>query len=322
ADRESKLEVTTETIFEAASLSKPVFAYFVMTFVEEGILELDTPLHQYVEYPDISYDERYKAITTRMILSHRSGFPNWRDEDGGILKLHFDPGTDYRYSGEGYMYLALVLKHLLDTDWDGLEKAFQERVAKSLGMKHTRFIQDDYIKNHKANPYDSKGNRINLLEENATTRRYRTSFRAPASLHSEVIDFSRWMMGIMEGKGLSKESFQTILTNHSLVADESNGVFKIYYTLGFFHPKLFGTNIYMHGGNNNGFTCWFALDPERKWGYILFTNSEYGEVLGRKLLYFLLVNKTILALYIIALFSFVLLLYLVRKNRRHQLKNI
>jgi len=66
------------SIFEAGSLSKPLFAYFVMRMVDKGLLSLDTPLYKYLLYPDIAQDERYKFITARMVLCHTSGFPNWR----------------------------------------------------------------------------------------------------------------------------------------------------------------------------------------------------------------------------------------------------
>ena len=109
ANLQGNLAVNSNTIFEGASISKPVFAYFVMTFVDDGLLELDTPLYKYLPYPDIAHDERYKKITARMVLSHRTGFPNWReDEEDKRLRLKFDPGTEYYYSGEGYQYLAKV----------------------------------------------------------------------------------------------------------------------------------------------------------------------------------------------------------------------
>src|SRR5688500_20332793 len=88
---EKKLPVTDKTIFEGASISKSIFAFFVMTYVEEGKLDLDRPLFEYLPYPDIAHDERYKKITARMILSHRSGFPNWREhESDKKLKIKFD----------------------------------------------------------------------------------------------------------------------------------------------------------------------------------------------------------------------------------------
>ncbi|MEM6381019.1 MAG: serine hydrolase domain-containing protein, partial [Bacteroidota bacterium] len=113
ANLEKQIPVDDKTIFEAASLSKSVFAYFVMKYVEAGQLDLDQPLYTYLPYPDIADDERYKKITARMVLSHRSGFPNWRtDYPEKKLFIQFEPGTDFHYSGEGYQYLALVLKEL------------------------------------------------------------------------------------------------------------------------------------------------------------------------------------------------------------------
>jgi len=81
ANISEQIPVTAKTIFEGASISKSVFSFFVMTFVEEGILDLDKPLYTYMEYPDIAHDDRYKKITARMALSHRSGFPNWREHN-------------------------------------------------------------------------------------------------------------------------------------------------------------------------------------------------------------------------------------------------
>ncbi len=73
---ESKEPVTNEGIFEAASLSKPLFAYFVMKQIEKGLLDLDKPLYKYLPFPDIEYDDRYKSITARVVLSHTTGLPN------------------------------------------------------------------------------------------------------------------------------------------------------------------------------------------------------------------------------------------------------
>lgn len=134
-----------------------------MKYVEEGKLDLDKPLYHYMAYPDISYDERYKKITARMVLSHRSGFPNWReDEADKMLNIKLEPGTQYLYSGEGYQYLAMVLKHMEGTNWNGLEAAFQKKIAKPLGLTHTVFMQTPYTRKNKATPYNEAGQRINL----------------------------------------------------------------------------------------------------------------------------------------------------------------
>ncbi|WP_400078754.1 serine hydrolase domain-containing protein [Winogradskyella sp. R77965] len=315
---EDKKPVTKQTIFEGASISKSIFAYFVMKFVEEGKLDLDKPLYQYMPYPDIAYDERYKKITARIVLSHRSGFPNWREnEKDGLLKLKFDPDSDYGYSGEGYEYLALVLKHIEQTDWNGLESIFQEKVAQPLGMTHTVFIENTHTNEHKAAAYVPEG-RVDVAN-NYWSKKDKGIFSAPSSIHSEPIDFSKWMIAVMNKEGLSEESFKTLFTPHSLV--EETEYYDIYYTLGFNIPKIPLTDIYLHGGNNIGFTSWFALDSNKKWGYVLFTNSEFGELLGEELLLYLAVGPDKTKLYwsisgilIIIICSFSYLIIRVRKR--------
>lgn len=307
ADLENQTPVTEQTIFEGASISKSVFAYFVMTFVDEGKLDLDKPLYTYLPYPDISHDERYKAITARMALSHRSGFPNWReDESDKKLKLYFEPDSAYLYSGEGYQYLALVLREITQTDWSGLEALFQERVAQPLGLEHTVFIQTPYVRANKATPYDENGKLIDW-RNNYWFKKSDSLFVAAATIHSEAVDFSKWMIAIMNEQGLSSQRYQEMLKHYSFI--EENGIYQLYYTLGFVQPDLPFTDLYTHGGNNIGFTSWFALDKEKKWGYVLFTNSEFGEQLGTELLFYLLAgpNKTIPILIISALGLFLLL---------------
>jgi CubicO group peptidase (beta-lactamase class C family) len=92
--------VTQETVFEAASLSKPVFAYAVLQLVDAGVLELDVPLVRYLPGGyDVGEDPRVAQITARHVLSHRTGFPNWR-APGTPLTINFAPGERFSYSGE------------------------------------------------------------------------------------------------------------------------------------------------------------------------------------------------------------------------------
>ncbi|MFD2564042.1 serine hydrolase domain-containing protein [Aquimarina rubra] len=309
ANVEEKLPVTKQTIFEGASISKPVFGFFVMTFVEEGVLDLDKPLYQYLEYPDIAHDERYKKITTRMALSHQTGFQNWREDDeDNTLKIQFEPGTDYFYSGEGYQYVTQVLKHILNTDDAGLEAEFQKRIGKPIGLEHTIYIQNDYTRKHKAEPYDENNNRVDW-QNNYWVKKEDSIFSAPASLHSEPIDFSKWMIAVMNEDILSQESYKELLKPHSKVPYDE---FDVRYTLGFTNIKLPLTNVYCHGGNNIGFTSWFLLDTKKDWGYVLFTNSEFGEQLGQDMFFYLLADPSKTKLYVtLSIFSILLILVVV-----------
>ena len=296
AHLEKKSPVTVETIFEGASMSKSVFAFFVMKYVEEGRLDLDKPLYEYLPYPDIVYDDRYKKITARMVLSHRSGLPNWReDEEDKKLKIKFEPGTDYLYSGEGYQYLAMVLKHIEKTDWAGLEAAFQDKVAEPIGMEHTVFIQTPYTRKYKAEPYDENGKRIDW-ENNYWYKKGDGVFGAAYSIHSEPADFSKWMIAVMKEEQLSAESYNELLTPHSQVPTDA---VDISYTLGFMKYPFPFTNTYGHGGDNEGFTCYNTLNTYRDWGYVLFTNSEYGQQLGEELFEYLLIGPDLTIPYMV-----------------------
>ena len=212
-----QLPVTADTIFEGASTSKPMFGFFVMRLVEEGKLDLDRPLYEYYPHPDVASDPRHRDITARMVLSHRSGFPNWRDgEDDKQLRIHFEPGTDYLYSGEGYQYLAMVLREIEGTDWPGIEALFQAKVAEPLGLEHTVYVQTPYTRAHKAEPYDSNGDWIDwrnsdwFLKEDG-------NFVAPASIHTESLEFSRWLQALMNQELLSAESYQELFKPHSSI---------------------------------------------------------------------------------------------------------
>src|SRR4029077_6187601 len=108
---ETKQPVTDETIFEAASLSKPVFAYAALKLVDQGKLGLDVPLTTYLPKPYIQGEHRLAKITARIVLSPRTGFRNWRGDDNP-LSIYFTPGERFSYSGEGYVYLQTVVEQI------------------------------------------------------------------------------------------------------------------------------------------------------------------------------------------------------------------
>lgn len=288
ANVEDSIKVSDQTIFEGASISKPVFAYFVMTFVESGQLDLDTPLYQIYPHPDLLDDPRHQLLTARMLLTHTSGLPNWREDfEDKKLKFIQDPGTGYLYSGEGYQYLAMVLKEIEKTDWKGLEEVFQQRVAKPLSLKHTGFIQSPYMRANKAQPYDEEGELIDW-RTNYWFQKEDTVFTAPASIHSEPQEFGLWIISIMDETILQKSSFDALLKPQIKIPDSP---FPVDYGLGFVKLNLSFTDLYFHSGNNIGFTSSFVFDKEKKWGYVLFSNSEYGEELGLELLLFLIAGE-------------------------------
>src|SRR5260370_15292378 len=127
-DQEKRLLVTEQTGFPAASLSKPVFAYTVLKLVDQGILSLDTPLREIVDYAP--GDEFAAEITAAHVLSHTTGFPNWRSSEQP-LKSYFRPGDRFSYSGEGFVFLQRVVERLTG---ESLDPTAQRLVFKPLGM--------------------------------------------------------------------------------------------------------------------------------------------------------------------------------------------
>src|SRR5215216_5575115 len=132
---ETKEPVDDSTLFEAASLSKPVFAYAVLKMVEKGQLDLDAPLSGYLP-GYIENDERAKLITARRVLSHTTGFPNWRPM-GKPLVIHFTPGEKFSYSGEGFVYLQKVVERVAG---EALNDFLRKSVFEPLGMNNSTFV--------------------------------------------------------------------------------------------------------------------------------------------------------------------------------------
>ena len=102
--------VDANTLFEAGSVTKAIFSLAVLRLVERGVIDLDQPLHTYLTLDEVADDPRSKLITTRYVLSHQTGLPNWRGgTHDGVLRIGFEPGTAFGYSGEAFEYLGRVV---------------------------------------------------------------------------------------------------------------------------------------------------------------------------------------------------------------------
>jgi predicted alpha/beta superfamily hydrolase/CubicO group peptidase (beta-lactamase class C family) len=276
---ETRQRVSYTSLFDAASMTKTPFAFLVLRLVDKGILDLDKPLFTYLPYPDIAYDERYKLITARMVLSHTAGFPNWRffNKDGK-LDIKFTPGTQYQYSGEGYEYLANVISHLMNTKKNGLQELFNEEVAKQLGMEKTYFTWNSWVEEHRATGHvDGK------VAEGYGIRADNPNFYASYSMQTEALNYARFLIGLMNENGLKKESFDDMLKvqfpNASKSPNEQWGI-----GIGI-RATEFGDEYY-HGGFNLNFTGEFMFNKEQKFGYVFFTNCNKGSEFNKKLLKF------------------------------------
>jgi CubicO group peptidase (beta-lactamase class C family) len=135
--------VLAETRFEAASMSKPVFAYGVLQLAEQQRLDLDRPLAAYYRPAYLPGDERIGRVTARHVLSHTSGLPNWgNDAEPETLRPAFEPGARFRYSGEGFFWLQLVVERITGLGLDAFMRAILFEPA---GMRHSAFAWDEAL---------------------------------------------------------------------------------------------------------------------------------------------------------------------------------
>ena len=285
ANVETGEPVTSCTLFQGASITKPMFGQFVMTFVEDGVLDLDRPLYEYLPYAAIEDDERYKRITARMALTHQSGFPNWRtDFPDNKLFIQFDPGAGFSYSGEAYQYLALVLQEIAGVDAAGLETLFQERIARPAGQYQTQIVPDEDILARTARPH-----KAGRLIQSGSAHLY-SDFGSAYGVHSEARDFSKWLISLLNEEGLSTGGFEAYFEPQGVPLPEDSSQRQsglVDYALGFaIFEAPFG-DVYAHGGNNPGYTSFIVLDRAHRWGVVIFTNNNQANTFWLDLILFL-----------------------------------
>ena len=271
-------QVNDQTIFEAASLSKPIFAYFVLKLVQEGKFDLDKPLYEYLPHPAIAPEnaEDYKLVTSRIVLQHSTGFPNW--SQGEAIKMSQPPGQGYSYSGEAYQYLAAAVGTHLGVGYKaGLDSVFQEVVARPLGLQHTRFTWNSYIEQHKAFGHQEGKPTDNDQQGSA--------FGAGYSLHTEAADYARFLIELMRGKHLNEAYRQLMLSEQNPFApdNELRETGQTGWSLGLaVRPTEHGTR-YLHTGNNHDFMAYCQIYPESGHGLVIFINSETLEPFYKQL---------------------------------------
>jgi CubicO group peptidase (beta-lactamase class C family) len=132
----TKTPITANSVFPGASLGKPIFACLVLKLAQEGAIDLDRPLNQYLQ-EDALTGQWADKVTPRHVLTHSTGLPNWRSRDDDKLTPTFEPGTRFQYSGEGFFHLQRVVEHITGS---GFESLVQERIFKPLGMSSTTYI--------------------------------------------------------------------------------------------------------------------------------------------------------------------------------------
>ena len=296
ADQPAGRALRTDTEMYGASLSKAVFSVLVMKLVEQGVLALDKPLQQYVKEPlwtnrastskawheDLSAlrsDPRYERFTARMSMSHTTGLPGWRwFEPDQKLRIHFEPGSQFSYSGEGMTLLQIVLQQITGKT---LEQLMQEHVFVPLGMTMSSYtwqprFEADYAVGHMAD-----GKLYEKDKDNAP--------RAPSTLETTTDDYARFLTAVLRRELLSQQSWDEIFKPQirirtrtqfgpgSTESSSVNDAIELSYGLGW------GLQRTPHGwgafkeGHGDGFQHYSIVYPAKKLGVLLLSNSDNAE---------------------------------------------
>ena len=272
ANTKTKQAANDDTVFEAASLSKPVFAYAVLKLVDQGKLDLDTPLSKYLSKPYIEDDPRINQITARFVLSHRTGFRNWRNNEP--LKIYFTPGERFSYSGEGFVYLSKVVEQITGKP---LNDFMTETVFAPLGMSSSSYLWRPDYETRTATGHNAAGAPLDKFKPKEVN--------AAASLHTTAGDYGRFVDAVLTGTGLKPQTLKQLEAPQIAVdpqctncTDRAPGELSkfIFWGLGWGIEKTQTGETIWHWGDNGAFKCFVAADIKRKNGVVYFANGENG----------------------------------------------
>lgn len=286
-ERGGEAPVQADTVFEAASMTKPLFAYLAMQQVQAGRLDLDTPVMRYLPetfYPPQPWQAR---ISARMLLTHTSGLPNWRpggDERNGPLEIAFEPGLRLNYSGEGYFYLQRVLEHLTG---EPLHVLAERELFRPLGMKRSSFVLTPSINGLRARGHAEDGRVLPSTNYGQANSAY--------SLYTTAEDYGRFLAAMLRTEGpaaLNGKTLKAMLT-HQVATDSREPIERpgvaggraVFWGLGWILNTTEGSDIAYHTGtNSSGFRAYSQFSPERCSGVVILTNSLAGNQLWTRLI--------------------------------------
>lgn len=265
------------TIFNVASLAKPITAVVALKLIDQNLWNLDEPLYTYFTDPDVKDHEFSKLLTTRHVLSHQSGLPNWRYSDSlNVLRFGFKPGEGYQYSGEGMEYLRKSLESHFKISLNDLAEKY---VFHPLGMKDTRYnwslttdverYTDGY--NDTGIPYP----KVKRIESNAAD-----------DLITTIEDYSKLLIHVFLENGLS-DSLYSEMISHQVETNKGK-----HFGLGFERYDFDdGQYALTHGGSDEGVKTIFFIFPESRNGLVIFTNSDTGMMVFEKVILNYLGNR-------------------------------
>jgi CubicO group peptidase (beta-lactamase class C family) len=295
--------VSDETVFEAASLGKPLFAYAVLRLADAGRFDLDRPLYDYLPIPDAN-NPRMRRVTARHVLTHTTGLPNWRKEPGP-LEPATEPGREFSYSGEGFFYLQRVVEVAIDTPF---ARFMREEVLDPLDMKQSSYVWLPEFESRMAAGYDGQEKRLDI--QSAIGRRtqviaqewrkplsewrYEDSARAvqlvnpqwpvlpiymdpnaAGSLLTTVTDYARYLTRLVARR---PQAGLDLLepTRRAMVTPQVRLNSALHWGLGWGIQRDEQGEVLWHWGANNSFRNFVIADVVNGRAIVVFTNSENG----------------------------------------------
>ncbi len=263
--------VNHQTLFEAASITKPVFGYLVLRLAEKGTIDLDKPLYEYLPFEALEETPAYKKMTARHVLIHRSGLPNW-----GVPLIN-TPGTKYGYSGEGFEYLKRVVCEITGQD---IEQLLQTEVMEPLGLYHMQFKDSEALRE------------VAAIGHQGTYPTYWPIPTEPGmahSMHTEAKAFATFAIALLDKKGLTPSTYQEMTQIHTKSPEKwwNHSDYPEGAGLGVHVRESSQGKVFGHGGNNGDFKCQFEVYDDLDMGFVVFTNSSLGDQLCQDMAAFL-----------------------------------
>jgi CubicO group peptidase (beta-lactamase class C family) len=258
------------TLFQVASLTKPIVEMTTLRLVSQQLWSLDEPLFHYWTDPDVAHDTRNKLLTTRHVIAHQTGFVNWRWlHSTGKLTFDFTPGTQTQYSGEGLEYLKRALEVKFGMP---LQAIAQKYLFTPAGMYDTHFYWDDRVEEERyAIAYNKAGTAYEV--------RKNTDASAADLLMTTIADYTNFGASVINKQGLTEAIWKDMIRIQGKDKAAKFGLgWEVYSGLANDEFAL------IHTGSDPGVRTIILLLPKSKRGLVVFTNSDNGMQLVLKVL--------------------------------------